>query len=287
MRALVVSVDGVIGAALADGLAARGWAVRATSRRGVPGAAALDLAALPDPPLPPSPWGAPSMETVFLCAAMSRQAACRADPAGAARVNRDAPTQLAQAAAAVGGRAVFLSSSAVFDGARPLRPADDPPCPLNDYGRLKAAAEAGVLHTPGGAVVRLTKVLHPAAPLFCGWRDALIGGGRIQAFSDLRLAPVALDQVVEALILVATSGQAGVFQISGAMDISYADAARHLARRLGLPADRVEAVSAAQAGVPACDRPTHTSMDASRLAALGYVPPDPFAVLDRVFSLAD
>jgi len=279
MRALVVGIDGIIGKGLAAALAGRGWTVIGTTRRGTPAALPLDLAALPAAVvLPPT-------NILFLCAAMTRQTDCRADAGLAALVNRDAPIRLARAAAEQGVRTVFLSSSAVFDGRKPWRPATDPPCPLNDYGRLKAEAEAGVLALPGGTVVRLTKVLHGDAPLFRGWIDALGHGKRIRAFTDLRMAPVGIDDAVRALVQVAEMDEAGIFQVSGAHDIGYADAARHLARRLGHPAGRVKPVSAAD-GIPACDRPENTSLDTGRLVRSGHAPPpDPFEVIDRVFSL--
>jgi dTDP-4-dehydrorhamnose reductase len=281
MRALVIGADGAIGRGVAAALAGLGWAVTGTSRRAAPngmaGALPLDLAALPNTALPPA-------DILFLCAAMTRQADCRAEAGLAARVNRDAPIQLARAAAERGARVVFLSSSAVFDGREPHRRAADPPCPLNDYGRLKAEAEAGVLALPGGTVVRLTKVLHAGIPLFQGWIDALGRGERIRAFTDLRMAPIGLDDAVKALVRVAESEETGIFQVSGAHDIGYADAAQHLAQRLGCPADRVEPVSAV--GIPACDRPGNTSLDAGRLVHSGHAPPpDPFEVIDRVFGL--
>lgn len=284
MRALVIGVDGAIGAALAPALAADGWRVAGTSRRGRPGALPLDLMDVPDA------VSLPAADAVFLCAAMTRQADCRDDPVRAARVNRDAPLRLAEAVAGRAGRLVFLSSSAVFDGRAPRRGAADPPCPLNDYGRMKAEAEAAVLATPGGTVVRLTKVLHGGLPLLRGWCEALRRGERIRAFADLAMAPVALEDAASALVRIGraavTAGEAGVFQISATKDITYLDAARHIARRLGLPPDRAEAASAAAAGIPLIDRPAATSLDSSRYARLfNAPPPDPFDVIDRVLGL--
>lgn len=283
MHALVLGIDGAIGGALAVTLVRRGWRVTGTSRRGGP--AAADCERLPLDLADPAGWPAlPRADAVFLCAAMTRQAACRDEPALAARVNRDAPLRLADKAAEGGGRLLFLSSSAVFDGRVPNRDADDPTCPLNEYGRLKAGAEAGVLARPGGTVVRLTKVLHAGLPLFRGWLDALRGGGTVRAFADLTMAPIALADAVDGLARIGESGETGLFQLSAARDISYLDAAHHLARRLEVPAGRVEAAAAAGAGIPDSDRPAATSLDTSRFARLfDSPPPDPFDVIDRVF----
>lgn len=242
----------------------------------------LDLSALPDRP----ETILPDADVLFLCAAMTRQADCRSDPERAALVNRDAPLRLARMAAARGIRTVFLSSSAVFDGQRPHRRADERPSPLNEYGRLKAEAEAGILELSGGTVLRLTKVLHAGAPLFRAWIDALGRGEQVQAFADLMLAPITLEDAVAALLRSAGTDESGIFQVSGAFDISYADAARHLARCLGRPAEAIREGSAAVSGIPACDRPLYTSLDTGRLTRLGQgIAPDPFAAIGRAFNL--
>lgn len=281
MRALIIGMDGAIGAALTAALIADGWDVAGTSRRGRADAVRLDLADLPG-----DLSALPAADVAFLCAAVTRQPDCRTDPDRAGRVNCDAPLRLAAAVAERGGRTVFLSSAAVFDGTRPARPADDPTCPLNDYGRMKAAAEAGVSATPGGVVVRLTKVLHPDLSLFSGWIAALRAGRTVEAFTDLMISPIALADVAAGLALIGRSGEDGIFQLSGAADISYFTAARHIAARLGADPDLVRTASAAAAGIPSADRPAATSLDADRFTRLSGAPsPDPFDVIDRVFDL--
>lgn len=280
MRALVVGIDGSVGAALATALAADGWSVAGTSRRGRPDALPLDLA---------GGLGEadrlPAADAVFLCAAMTRQAECRADPVRAARINRDAPVRLARAAAGGGGRLILLSTSAVFDGRVPRRPAEDAPCPLNEYGRLKAEAEAGVL-AEGGTVVRLTKILHRGLPLFRDWSERLGRKEPVEAFADLFLAPIPLDHAVDGLIRIGRSAAGGIFQLSATHDIAYAEAARHIARGLGVPEDLVRDATAAAAGIPAADRPASTSLDAGRAARLfNLPPPDPYGAIDRVYGL--
>ena len=52
------------------------------------------------------------------------------------------------------------------------------------------------------------------------------------AFSDHHMAPVTLNDAVVGLAGHLASSESGVFQISGAHDISYYEAALHLASRL-------------------------------------------------------
>jgi len=277
MRALVIGVDGGIGAALATALAAVGWEVAGTSRR--PGARIpLDLEALPDR------LDLPRADACFLCAAMTRQADCRVQPDRSRRINVEAPARIAEAVVRTGGYVVLLSSNAVFDGSLPCRAADNPPCPANTYGRQKADAEAAVLALPDTAVLRLTKVLTPALPLFRGWIDGLRAGRPVDAFADMVLAPVALPDATAALMTMAAARAPGIFQASAVADIAYADAARHLARRLGVTQALVHEVRAEVAGIPAAERPAATSLDAGRLAGLtGRPVPDAFAAIDRTY----
>jgi dTDP-4-dehydrorhamnose reductase len=286
MRALVVGVDGGIGAALTQALRQRGDEVLGTTRRPaphVPGVLSLDLArahmdsvALPD------------VDIAFFCAAMTGLAECRKDPDLARRVNATGPARLAQRLVARGTRVLLLSTNAVYDWQTPCVPASQLPCPLTVYGQLKAEAETEFAALGEAAVIlRLSKVLTPELKLFCGWIDALADGGEVTAFTDLHLAPIALADAVSALLALADRPVSGLFQISGAKDISYVAAARHLARRLGVPQTRVGEGSAAAAGFPAEEITTFSSLDSSRFSELtGWVPPDPYAVLDRVFGPA-
>jgi len=278
-QALVVGIDSGIGAALAETLAAAGWRVAGTSRRGSPGTLPLDLAALTEESL-----AGLAADVCFLCAAMTRHADCRADEATAWRVNAEAPARIAQAVAAAGGRSILLSTNAVFNGALARRAAATPPCPVDSYGRQKAEAERAVLATPRAAVLRLTKVLTPTLPLFRGWIAALQQGRAVTAFSDMVMAPVALDAVTDALADIAAVGADGIFQASATADISYAEACRHIAKRLGADPSLVTTTTAAEAGVSAGDVPQSTSLDASRLAGLtGRSVPAPLDVIDHVF----
>lgn len=277
LRALIIGGDSTVGAALARQLADKATVVSLTSRRGTAGTVPLNLAE-------PERIDLPDADICYICAAMTNQNACEADPELAWRVNVAAPKAIAERMAAINGRTVFLSSSTVFDGSRPLRRTDETTCPLNEYGRQKAAAEAAVLATRGGIVVRLTKVLTPNLPLFVNWITALRRGERIRAYTDLYFAPIALETVAAFLCALGAGNEAGIYQLSGRRDISFAEAARHLGEQLGVT-DGVIETSAAAAGIPACSRPENTTMDSSRAEALlGYALPDPLTVLKTTFA---
>ncbi len=280
MRALVIGGDGTVGRALGAALVRRGDHVFATTRHAdrahAEGRPLLDLAE-------PEVSNLPTAEVAFLCAALTRYAVCRNQPDFAHRINVDNTVVLARALLDRGARLIFLSTSAVFNGRAPQRRADAATSPVSEYGRTKAAAETA-LSALGGAVtiVRLTKVLVPGFPLFAGWCDALARGSPIGAFADMRLAPVGIDHVTVALAAIVDSGAGGIFQVSATRDITYLEAAQHLARRLSAPAELVHSKMAAAQSIPAEERPDFTSMDASRLAELTGLPVlDPFAGIDE------
>lgn len=280
-KVLIVGGDGLIGGMLVRGFAARGWEIVDTTRR--PSASMnstvyLDLA---DPDARRAPL--PAADVAIFAAAMSRFADCRASPALARAVNTDVPVALAERLARQGTRSILISTSAVFDGSRPRVSADAPPAPTSLYGTLKAKAECGFLALSDlGGIVRLTKVLDPSHLLFTRWRSALVRNERIGAFADLRLAPITLADVETAVLTVADGGK--ILQVSALGDLSYYEAAVHLARALGKPATLVDSLSAADAGIPESDRPLYTSLDTAELAfRTSWEPPHPLDVIESVF----
>jgi len=281
MRVVIVGADGLIGNALHASLRGRGHSVFGTTRRadkaGHKDRIFLDLSESTLPSIPPA-------EVAIICAAMSRFADCRNYPDRARQVNVFAPLMIARQIGEKSGRVLLLSSSVVFDCRSPHAMADQPTAPRSAYGRLKAEAEAGILAL-GGTVLRLTKVVAAGTGRFADWVSVLERGQIVRAFEDHRFCPIKLESVLDAVAAIAEQKSSGVFQLSGAEDISYADAARHLANRLGIPGDRVEGTLAVDNGVPEDEVTPYTSLDTSRLSALsGYRPLSPRKVIDDVFA---
>lgn len=276
---LIVGGDSLIGGHAARRLAGVGLTVHATTRR------TDDALRSPDRPfvdLAAREWSGlddTRYRTAVLCAAVARLADCRRDPDGAAAVNVTGTLALARRLAERGTRVLFLSTNQVFDGTAAPRQADAPACPVTEYGRQKTAAEAGILALPGAGVLRLTKIVHRGMALFDGWVADLRAGRPIAPFGDFRFAPVEVGLVAETILRLCrleAAEMAGIWQLSAPADITYADAARHIAERLGCDPALVRPVFGVAAGALGGDLPPpFSALDSGRIRdRLGLAPPD-------------
>lgn len=280
MRCLIVGQDGSIGAALTATLRARGHAVMATTRRPERVSDDVLLWDLADSPPPFA-----EIDIAIICAAVARFEDCRREPELARRINVLAPMELARSLTARGARVLYLSTSAVFDCLTPHRAEDDHVAPRSAYGHFKAEAEATLLGLGSlVSVLRLTKVVKPGTGILSEWIKAFGRGGTVRAFDDHRFCPLPVDAVNHAIAVLVDKGQSGIYQVSGAEDVSYAEAALYLASEIGVDEARVEAVRAVGNGVAEHELTPFTSLATRRLTQLcGFVPPAPFDVLGRIY----
>jgi dTDP-4-dehydrorhamnose reductase len=281
---LIVGADGEVGRAVVAAGRAAGDAVIGTSRRdhgaADTGRLRLDLDALPPDWEPPPGTGA-----ACIAAAVARLAECEADPVGSARINGTRTLELTRRLTERGIYTLFLSTNQVFDGTTPFVPPEAPTSPVSAYGRQKAATEAALRRmmadgAPVG-ILRLSKVVSPGMKLFADWRSALAAGRPVRAFADMTLAPVPIGLVAQAIMLMLHTRAVRVAQLTGPRDISYLDAARHIAGLCGADPALVEAGRAADLGLPAGATPAHTTLDSFFLTEThGIVVADAIDVVD-------
>lgn len=280
MRALIIGIDGKIGSALGERLIGLGWDVMGTSRRSERRNKVwyLDLdhlTSIEDMPL---------CEHLFICAAMTKYEDCRKNPEQARRINVDAPVAITRHFSSSGVHIIFLSTAAVFDGKIPLVPAESPQTPTSEYGRTKSDAEKLLLAEKAPiAILRLSKVL-TFDPLFAGWLTSLKAGKPIRAFYDMVMAPIPLDFAVDSAIAIACSREVGIFQASALGDITYFDAARYMAMKVGADPSLVLKDTAESKGIPPGEHPPNVSLDGNRLIhILGRQAMDSYTAIDQAF----
>lgn len=150
--------------------------------------------------------------------------AFRQNDPGLWAITAEGAANVARAAHAVGARLVHISSDVIFDGERDGAYTEaDPPSPVSDYGRAKAAAEALVAGAcPGAAIVRTSLIYGFAPPdihtrfilgIADGLRDALL-------FSDEYRCPIFVDDLADALLELADTDFAGPINIAGSQRLS-------------------------------------------------------------------
>lgn len=285
--ALVVGGDSAFGRAISPLLRARGWRVIETTRhpeRNRDGRRMLDLAA-DDPARALITILGEPVDAAFLCAGITKIAACRRDPEGTARINVEAIEAISRELLACGAFVIFPSVNQVFDGHRPFAKPDDPIAPPTEYGRQKAEAERR-LWAAGDSVgvIRFSKVLADSCSVLDSWIEAWRKGEPARPFADMVMSPVAGGDACAVQVELADLRRPGTYHVSGVRDISYADAARIGAEVLGVEPGLVRPVETASSGVELEHIPENTTLDCSTTTEpLGFLPPDPEPVLAEYF----
>ncbi len=286
---LIVGGDSEIGAAAHRAMQARGFAVAATTRRRELVSSErpfLDLATNIDSFEPP-----PQIKAVCICAAIARIAACAADPKGTAFINVNRTLALADKFLARGIYVLFLSTNQVFDGRTPHVAPDAPYSPVSEYGRQKAQAEAALRDrmargAPVG-ILRLAKVISTKMALFDVWIANLSAGKTIGAFADMALAPTPSGLVCAAIIALLEDRQSGIFQFTGARDVTYAEVGRFLAACCNADPALVKETSARSASLPEGSTPVNTTLDSDLLRdRYGLEAPNVWQILEEIAAAA-
>ncbi len=219
---------------------------------------------------------------VFLCAAWTDVDGAEADPAGALRVNGDGTRNVARACAGSGAALVYLSTDYVFDGEKPTPYLEeDPPAPINAYGRSKLAGErhvreAGDRHL----VVRTSWLFGPEGKHFV---DAILAraksGAPLRVVTDQVGAPTYTIDLARALFRLTEAGARGVVNATNAGACSWHQFAERIVARAGL-AVPVERITSQELARPA-RRPRNSRLDGRRLRALGVAMPSWEDALER------
>jgi dTDP-4-dehydrorhamnose reductase len=195
----------------------------------------------------------------------------------AARLNADAPGEMARACAALGLPFVHISTDYVFDGtgATPWK-VSDPVAPLGAYGRTKACGERQVRAAGGCAVILRTSWVFSGTGR--GFVGAILKAGTarrvLRVVDDQVGGPTPAADVAAACLTLARDARPGVelLHFAGAPDIDRAGFARAILGAAGLDAT-VEGIASRDRPSPA-PRPLNCRLDCSSLAEHGLVRPD-------------
>ena len=187
------------------------------------------------------------------------------------RENTDGPACLAAECARAGVPLVTFSTDLVFDGTLGEPYTEDAaPAPLNVYGHSKARAEELVLERhPGALVVRTSAFFGPWDEynfITCALR-ALHRGEPFRAASDQTVSPTYVPDLVDACLDLLVDGESGVWHLSNAGAVSWAELALRAARAAGADTHSLQPCRSAELALPA-RRPRYSALGTSRAFAM-------------------
>jgi len=192
-----------------------------------------------------------------------------ADEAVLRSVNVDGARHVAVAARRTGARLVHVSTDLVLDGRSPPYSDDALACPVNAYGRTKAAGEAAVLAAcPGAVVVRASHVFDPAKPdpSLAGFIERLRAGEPCRLYVDEIRCPIARPVLAAALTELVSLDVAGTLNVAGTEALSRFDYGTLLLGHFrAANRERVERARAADLAEP---RPLDLTLDVSKARSL-------------------
>lgn len=287
MRAgiLVVGGDGFLGSALVSHLRRGGHKVHTTTRkreRVSPDTFFLDLVDLSDD------WRLPAdISAVIIVAAVTGRDTCEEDPEGTYKINVLLPVSLVQRFIARRVFCLFLSTNLVLGGDAAFLSTAMPYRPCDAYSTQKAEAERQMLALDGAcdnlAILRLSKVLNPNAPLFRNWLETARRGIGVEAFGDVVIAPVTGYDACQAIEGIIVNRLSGVHHFSGGREISFAELARNFLDAMGFPPELVIEVAGRITNPVAALTPPHNSLDMSGLQSkLGLQSPMPEDTISKI-----
>jgi len=215
-------------------------------------------------------------DTVIHCAAYTKVDLAESERDLAMAVNRDGTEHVARAAASAGALMVYISTDFVFDG-RSERPytLEDPPNPINHYGRSKLAGEEAV-EGAGGAwlIVRGGWFYGEGGRDFVDLiLDRARAGGPLRVVDDQVGGPSWVGSVAPSLLDLVEKSATGVLHLCDRGEVTRVDWARETLALAGVDLE-VEPVSS-EAFATAAERPGYSVLDATAAEAiLGRAMPD-------------
>ena len=163
----------------------------------------------------------------FLLGGIGKLDECARDPKGTARVNVDGIKRMIDDLETAGVKTIFTSSDAVFDGTRGQWMENDPPNPILTYGKQKVAVENYLTEKSSAWIIaRLSKVVGVEAGannLIGEWLKDIEAGKTLKCARDQIFSPIAVEDVVTALIRLAEGPFTGIFNVCGPRSMSRLD----------------------------------------------------------------
>jgi dTDP-4-dehydrorhamnose reductase len=217
-------------------------------------------------------------DAIVHCAAATNVDWCEDNATQAEAINVRASAVLAEIAAQLNARFLYVSTDSVFDGTRGDYVETDEPAPLNVYAKLKLAGERETLRLNSSAVVARVSIY--------GWnaqkKDSLaewilrrLGEGTdVPGFTDVFFTPILVNDLVPVLLAMVQRELTGLYHVVGSEKISKFEFARRVATVFGFDPARVTPCQVKDMKMKA-ERPLDVSLNTEKIRiALGRAMPD-------------
>ncbi len=269
---LIIGSDGLIGGGLREYIANKNKEVWETTRR-------IDTTSKKRLYLDLSSditrWSPPkSVTACYICAGTSIQY-CKKYPKKSRIINVDNVVLLAKKLISDSSFVIFLSSNYVYDGSMPFQKPNKPTSPLTEYARQKAAAEKRLISLGKSVtILRSTKVFSSKMPLFMKWIRDLQNNKTIHPARDKVVSPIPLFFMIDVLYYLSKIHASGIMQISGEMDVTYADIAYQIVKYLKVSRKLVAPFSSTDLQIDTHLVAPHATLESSKvLLDKGIKPP--------------
>ena len=163
---------------------------------------------------------------------------CERNPEETWQVNVEASSNLAQACQRFNAGLVYLSTDSVFDGKTGHYAEEDPPAPVNVYGRSKLAGEQAVQDKLQRCLIIRTNIYGwsvNAKSSLAEWILARLQSSQsVLGFSDVFFTPILTNDLSEILLDMMEQDLTGLYHVAGSESFSKYEFALHLVDVFGM-----------------------------------------------------
>ena len=192
-------------------------------------------------------------DLVIHAAAWTDTAGCEADPEQALLVNGEGSRIVAEACARSGAAVVYISSNEVFDGEkREPYGEDDPPNPINAYGRSKLAGERHVKSALERHYIVRTAWLYGAGRVSFPEKvlEAATRDGSLKGVTDEVASPTWTADLAAGIAVLAQKAAPGTYHLTNSGHCSRFEWVQEILRMRGLSDLPVEPATLEEFGAP-------------------------------------
>ena len=189
-------------------------------------------------------------DVVIHCAGLTSVEACEEDPELAHHINVDLSVNVAEACRNNNVQLVYISTDHLFSGDKPLVSEEEPPSPINIYGKTKFEAEKKILEVSADFLAIRTNFYGWGPTYRQSFSDMIIyklrSGITVSLFNDFFYTPILIEELAQVVMELIAKKANGIFNVVGNERISKLDFGIRLAKYFRLDAGLIQTALFAQ-----------------------------------------